>query len=290
MAKLNGSTQIGVQSVEPAIKLLLALASLSMDTPPPMLKKIAATANLSPAKAHRYLVSLTRMQMVERDAASGRYRLGPNARLVGVASIRGSDVVRAASARLGKLCEDAQHSAALAVWTEYGPAIVWVEEVRRRISVSTRIGEILPLLNSASGHVFGAWLPRFHTQELLLNEIAVNRKSRSKRGIKNMAEVERLMERVREKGLGWSFGDTNSTVNALAAPIFDYRSSLVGAMALLGPSDSFPAKLNSSLADLLRAAAREVSESLGYQPETGLVQMNAPAKKQRQQSLPGLTS
>lgn len=259
----NGD-QVGVQSVETGIELLLALAALSSDTPPPMLKTIAAAAGIAPAKAHRYLVSFTRTEMVERDAATGRYRLGPAARAIGIAAIRGSDVVRMASQRLPKLCEDVQHSAALAVWTQQGPTIVWVEEVRRPITVSTRVGEILPLLSSATGRVFGAWLPRYATQAMLSRELSANRRLEPSGPLVRLEEVEQLFEQVRQHGVGWTRGGLNTTINALAAPIFDYRSALVGALALLGPSDAFDPDPDGGLAGTLRTAAMEVSEALGY--------------------------
>lgn len=262
----NGD-QVGVQSVETGIELLLALAALSNDTPPPMLKTIAAAAGIPPAKAHRYLVSFTRTEMVERDAATGRYRLGRNARMIGIAAIRGSDVVRAASKRLPKLCEDAQHSAALAIWTRHGATIVWVEEFRRPIMVSTRVGEVLPLVSSATGRVFGAYLPRFETQPLLTRELAANRRAGGPEGLTKAEAAERLFAEVRQHGVGWTKGGLNETLNALAAPIFDYRGAVVGAMALLGPADSLDPNPEGHLAKILRDAADEVSEALGYLPE-----------------------
>jgi DNA-binding IclR family transcriptional regulator len=255
--------QVGVQSVETGIELLLALASLANDAPPPMLKTIAAAAGIPPAKAHRYLVSFTRTDMVERDAATGRYRLGASARMIGVAAIRGSDFVRAASRRLPQLCEDTRHSAALAVWGERGPTIVWVEEVRRPITISTRVGEILPLLASATGRVFGAYLPAYQTQALLGREVAGDPpappESRPRK-----EDAEKLFAEVKRHGVGWTRGGLNATVNALAAPVFDYRSALVGAIALLGPAASFDPDPAGATAAMLRKAAADVSQTLGH--------------------------
>jgi len=262
---LDDSTgQVGVQSVETGMRLLMAMASLADDASPPRLKAIAAAAGLPPAKAHRYLVSFTRTGMVERDAVTGRYRLGPNARLIGVAAIRGSDVVRTASRRLRKLSEDAQYSAALTIWTEYGPTVIWVEEVRRPITVSTRVGEVLPLMNSASGRVFGAWLPRFQTQAVLSRELAANRRSDPDGPYTRAEAGERLFEEVRAAGIGWTRGGLTESIHSVAAPIFDYRGALVGSLALMGAADSFDTTADGRPAQLVREAAADVSEGLGY--------------------------
>ncbi len=259
--------QVGVQSIETGMRLLAALAELTFDGPPPMLKDLAARAKLQPAKAHRYLVSFSRTELVERDIATGRYRLGQVARRIGIAAIRSLDVVRQTSAKLPEICAELKHSAALAIWTHSGPTVVWVEEVRRPITISTRVGEVLPLLASATGRVFGAWLPRTQTEELLKREIAANRKLGEDGLITKMADADQLFASVRAAGIGWTSGGLNKTVNALSTPIFDYRGAIVAAIAILGPADQFDVDVKGPLARTLLKAAGELSTTLGYKPE-----------------------
>ena len=72
----NG-TQRGIQSIEVGGALLKALAHHGRALP---LKDLAAEAGMVPAKAHPYLVSFGKLGLIEQDAASGRYGLGPLAR------------------------------------------------------------------------------------------------------------------------------------------------------------------------------------------------------------------
>ena len=67
-------SQQGVQSVEVGLRLFKVLAAASA---PLMLKDLAAAARMPPAKAHRYLVSLSRAGLVEQNSATGLYDLGP---------------------------------------------------------------------------------------------------------------------------------------------------------------------------------------------------------------------
>src|SRR5882724_13618951 len=83
--------QIGVQSVEIAGRLLKTLALLGG---PQTLKDLSAAAGLSPAKAHRYLVSLIRESLIEQSAIDGRYDFGGGAREIGRAAINRLDVMR----------------------------------------------------------------------------------------------------------------------------------------------------------------------------------------------------
>lgn len=258
--------QIGIQSIEVGMRLLSLLAELTEDAPPPMLKTLAAAAEMAPAKVHRYMVSLVRTGYVERDPATGRYRLGPMARQIGISSIRRLDVVRAAGARLPEICTTLQHSVGLAIWTYNGPVMVATEDARRPVTIGTRIGEVMPLLTSATGRVFGAWMPRAAVQHLIDKELASAPGSRRTGSVKTLKQAESWFAQTREAGLGWTEGGLNATVNALAAPLFDYRGTFVAALAALGPADDFDPRLDGPIAIGLRAAAVAISRELGYHP------------------------
>jgi DNA-binding IclR family transcriptional regulator len=246
--------------------LLSALAALTFSGPPPMLKTLAAAAGLAPAKAHRYLVSFLRTELVERDASTGRYRLGPLARHIGIASIRSLDVIRLTTAQLPRISAELGYSVALAIWTHRGATVIWVEDFPRPITINTRVGEILPLLTSATGRVFGAWLPETQTNELVEQELASLREFPRPNAPIRKEDVERLFSEVRAAGVGWTTGGLNPTVNALSAPVFDFRGVIVAALSTLGPSDTFDASPDGELAGRLKAAAARLSQALAYRP------------------------
>src|SRR5262245_57200625 len=68
--------QPGIQSVEVAARILRALIDAGRPVP---LKELARLARMHPGKAHRYLVSLTRTEIVTQDESSGHYGVGPMA-------------------------------------------------------------------------------------------------------------------------------------------------------------------------------------------------------------------
>lgn len=264
--KFSGeNNQLGIQSIEIGMQLMGTLVEHAFDNPPPMLKTLAAQAGMPSAKAHRYMVSLVRSQLVERDTATGRYRLGPMARLIGLRAIQSLDVVRISNSRLPSICADLGFSVALATWAYNGPTIIAVEEARRPITIGTRIGEVMPILSSATGQVFGALMPRSMTKDLIKREIS----SMRSRGMATMAkaEIDALFEDVRQSGVGATAGGLNSTINALSAPILDHRGVLVAALSTLGPADEFDAARDGEVARRLKTVAAELSHELGYTPE-----------------------
>src|ERR1700759_4885317 len=87
----------GIQSIEVGFKLLDVL------TPEPramMLRDLAQRAGMSPAKAHRYLVSFLRLGVVSQDPLSGRYELGGFALQLGLARLARVDGVKLARVAL----------------------------------------------------------------------------------------------------------------------------------------------------------------------------------------------
>lgn len=246
------------------MRLMSTIVEHAFDNPPPMLKDLATSAGMSPAKAHRYIVSLVRSQLVERDVATGRYKLGPMARLMGLRAIQGIDVVRLASPRLPVFCGELGFSVALAIWAYEGPTIIAVEEARRPITISTRVGEVMPILNSATGLVFGAWMPRALTQDHIRRDLSSRRSPAGVAGSK--VSIDRLLDDVRQAGIGVTEGGLNPTVNALSAPVFDHRGVLVAALSVLGPANELEVSPDGPVAAALREYAAALSAELGYTP------------------------
>ncbi len=102
----------GIQSVEVGFTLLEVLAKADG---PLMLRDLAASASMSAAKAHRYLVSFQRLGLVHQDASSTRYDLGPSALQLGLAPLTPVDALSLSLERLTLYIERNDNSIALAV-------------------------------------------------------------------------------------------------------------------------------------------------------------------------------
>ena len=126
----------GIQSVEVGF---LLLEGLTRSRGPLMLKDLAASAGMSAAKAHRYLVSFQRLGLVVQDSRTAHYDLGPAALKLGLASLSRLDAVRLARERMPALMQTIGHTLALAVWGNRGPTIVHWEESPQAITCNNII-------------------------------------------------------------------------------------------------------------------------------------------------------
>ncbi len=272
------SQRAGIQSVEVGFSLLQVLAASSGAL---MLRDLAAAAGMSAAKAHRYLVSFQRLDLVTQDAGSTRYDLGPAALKLGLASLSRLDSVKIARQRLGPLMEQIGQTLALAVWGNQGPTIVHWEESPQAVTVNLRLGDVMPLLSSATGLCFSAFMaqtsasasqgrenqrPHERLPPLLKDELARMQKLARKDVPKTMAEVTAALQEVRQRGLARVVDTLLPGVGGFCAPVFDADGHLVLGMVALGSLATFDPAWDGAVATPLAAAARQLSSDLGFTP------------------------
>ena len=264
----NAEESGGVQAVETGMRLLESLIELG---PTPMLKTIAEHAGMPSSKAHRYLTSYCRGQLVERDPSTGGYRLGPLSVRLGLAALRHLDVVNVATPVVESLRDKLGFSVGLAIWGTYGPTFVRMAEADSVVILSVRPGSVMPILSSATGRVFGAYLPADRTRRLIeaeqLEQTPTSQQvaytGRSPR-LMGPEDIEAIFLSVREQGLANVTGDLNLGIHALSAPVFDHDSRLVGVLSVVGGAGLLDVDPQGGPATLLKERAMGVSRTLGY--------------------------
>jgi DNA-binding IclR family transcriptional regulator len=251
----------GIQSVEVGFGLLQVLGDAAG---PLMLRDLARAANMSAAKAHRYLVSFQRLQLVVQDASSTRYDLGPAALKLGLASLSRLDAVKLARARITLLMEEIGHTLALAVWGNHGPTIVHWEESPSTVTVNLRLGDVMPLLSSATGLCFAAYAPKEAIAPMLKEELARAQKQ-GRTGLPGtLAEVRALLDEVRRRGGARVVDTLLPGIVAFCVPVFDSDGHIALGMVALGPAGTFDPEWGGAVERPLRAAAAQLSSDLGY--------------------------
>jgi DNA-binding IclR family transcriptional regulator len=257
-------TQTGIESIETGMKLLLSFIGLSGRSH--QLKVLAEAAGMPPSKAHRYLVSLIRMGFVEREGVNGYYRLGPKTIELGAAALDAMDAVALSAEAMVALREELDHTMALSVWGSNSPVIVRVEEADRLMTVSFRVGKSLPLLGSAAGLLFSAFLPPGIVEPLLQAEVHANTRRSGSRFIRSMTEAKRRLAEVRARGLARIYGDITPGIDALGAPVFDHRGYPATVITAIGPADSFDSRWSGPVAKEMLRRTYELSRKLGFMP------------------------
>ena len=267
----NGDPRAGIQSVEVGFELLSALS----DAPGAlMLRDLAAAAGMSAAKAHRYLVSFQRMGLVMQDPVSTRYDLGPAALRLGLASLSRIDAVKLARERLPQLLAETGHTLAIAVWGNQGPTMVHWLEAPQTVPVTLRLGDVMPLLTSATGRCFATFTGTEGRDGQRIAPMIRDELTRMKKlpptGLplvdvpQNQHDVQAVLAETRQHGLGRVVHSLLPGVGGFCAPVFDAQGRLAMGLVVLGSVATLDTRWDSAPAAALLRCALQLSADLGH--------------------------
>jgi DNA-binding IclR family transcriptional regulator len=251
----------GIQSIEVGSALLQALARVSE---PQMLRDLAAAAKMPPAKAHRYLVSLARMGLVEQHSETGLYDLGAFALDLGLSALARMEPVTLAAPTLSELRDEIGQTVAVAVWANQGPTIVRWLGADTPVAASLRVGSVMPLTTSATGRVFLTYLPRPMTERWVKAELADH--VRNDVSPTTQQQVEQIIKTTARQGFAHA-NDFIPGIAGVAAPVFDHSGGVTLALIALGYSKPFEAAIDEISAAVLRKAGA-LSQRLGGKPQS----------------------
>lgn len=231
------------------------------------LSALAARAGMTPGRAHKYLASLIRSGMVAQGEAGGPYDLGPFAVEIGLAALRRVDVYDMAAPVLDDLRDLLGLTASLAIWANRGPTIVRWAETPDVMSATVRVGTVVPVLTSAIGRIFAAFLDRRMTLEIIEAELADPNGLARRSGLKSMADVEKLLREFRARRMAVAENLVDPGRAVLTAPVFNHEDGMVAALTIVGGAGRLDTSWTGTPARELAAAAAKLSRRLGARVE-----------------------
>jgi len=218
-----------------------------------------------------HLVFLGQVERIERSAAQplvfggGKYLVAQPHDLGLMAAPGGTNIARLKAVRLAtralvELSDELDETLGLGVWGNKGPTIVRWEEASQPVSDNLRTGLVLPVLTSATGLAFAAWLPRQTTAPLIDAELA--------QGM-DLVRLEQELAQARAGGIVRlvgtdKFADLYGTsISAASVPVFDDSGQMVLALTAIGSSQRLDLGEGSPLVTGLRHCAAALSFRLG---------------------------
>lgn len=252
----------GIQSIEVGGQLLNALIAA---TGPLSLKQLAEAAGMVPAKAHPYLVSFSKLELVRQDPVSGRYGLGAQALRMGLASLRQLNPVRIGMAAALELERRINHTVALSVWGNAGPTVIYLEESSHPIHMNLRTGTVMSL-TTATGRVFGAYMPARMVERFVAESLQPEAFPHVVGDKLDWKSLQPALQEVRERGLARAVNQPIPGVSAFAAPVFDHNGHIALVVTIVGPSGGFDPDWNCANARSLLETTHQLSRELGFTP------------------------
>ena len=275
--KLNGSkpkekaaptkSWSGSQTLVRGLDVLEAVASGVTS-----LAELAATLKLNRSTAHRLAATLVEKRYLTFVPRSG-YGLGPKSLELGYQARVQLNIPRVARDHLEKLAAQTGDTVHLGVLD--GTRALYLDKLpgRRRVEISSRVGELQPLRSTGLG------------KALLLDEDDTQLRDfyRCENGGDQRYKVSESawMRRMREyakRGCAFDLEENEDRIRCVAAPVRDATGKIKAAISVSSAAQYMDDKRMQALTEDVRAAAEQISRELGWEGEPVLA-ASKPARK-----------
>lgn len=237
-AERQGDTKAkgGIQALDAALAVLKAMTEFDG---PVTLTDLSKQVGMPASKAHRYLASFIHAGFVKQASRSGRYELGSFAMEMGVAALGRSDFINQAADEVADLSEATGLTVLLSVWGNHGATVIRWCRAPSPMVTSFGLGSTLPLLTSASGRIFLAYLPRAVVSARLTLEVERALDAGLSWPDLDLSDgsIERLAETIRQDRFSAVDGRYVPGLKAAAAPILNWQGEAEAAVTLVSTSD-----------------------------------------------------
>lgn len=223
---------------------------------------ISRDLGLSKSVVHRVLRSLVSRGLVEQDPDGRRYRLGAAAAALGARALGTLDLREVTLPILRKLAAASGETATVS--TVIGRTRVYLDQVlsHQAIRMQVELGVAFPLHAGASSRVILAFSDRAFREEIVWRSTLDRITPLTPTDPQHLWDS---LSEIRKQHFATSIGERQPDAASVAAPVFDAKAEVVGAISVCGPSSRFDYPAMQRLAGVVRGAAEQASRQLGWQ-------------------------
>jgi DNA-binding IclR family transcriptional regulator len=253
-----GTTAETVQAVDRTIRLLDALAATSAHGA--SLAELARASALREPTAMRYLATLARGGLAERDSTTGRYRLGLRVLVLGERALGDVDPRPIVLPYMEQLRRTYGETVNLAAFREDRIVLIEVLEGINSIRIGAHVGEQDLLHSTALGKATLASLPRERAVALLES---CGMSSETRHTITTIEGMQRELDAVARRGYAVDDEEGVDGLRCVAVSIHDRRGHPAYGLSISGPATNFSHEQVAKIGPLLVAVGAKLSRRLG---------------------------
>lgn len=242
------NTTQGIQSLEHAFFILDIVKNSSN---PLTLTEISHLTDMSKSRVQKYIITFLKLGVLVLSEKNHTYTFGSKLLELGLHSLKGYDIIDISDSYLKEIRDELNQSTALNIWTPAGPVAVKSESSKGPISVDIQVGYQPPLLDSATGKCFVAFMDSSKIKEFVDDEMPQH-------------HLEKELEEIRKNG--YSFRKTiHEGVPggmAISCPVFNYAGNIIAVISVIGFSESIDTDPHSREVQKLKRITSDLSQKL----------------------------
>jgi DNA-binding IclR family transcriptional regulator len=244
-----------LKSIEVTLKLLDALASEESGI---SVLDIARKISFSKSTTHRALQILEKEKFAEKDLLTSRYRRGPKMLDLAFNFISNFDIRNLAHPILQEIVNQVNETVYLCIYTQNHLFFIDMVECSHPIRYINPMGRRPYMHAGAAGKAVLAHLPPERIDQIIAKGLPAFTPN-------TITDPERLkdeLKKIRADGYAYSNSEFIKGGVAIAAPITDADSIVIGCVNLIIPLDRFDEAKKEFFINLVKDSTRKISELL----------------------------
>lgn len=255
----------GVKFTAALAKGIRILETFTPACPRMKLQELADRTNLPKVTAFRLVRTLMTLGYISHDSASRTYSLTPRVMSLGFTALSSVELRHVASPYIQELSRVTDQNVNLGILDK--TEVVYVETIKKkqpvRLSLELNVGSRVNLYQTSIGRAFLAFMSPDKAASLL-SELLEDSEAVHYIG-KRGERLAPILDEARRRGYALTDGDFIPGVRTIAAPVFDERGDVEGAinMPVFAHVVSLE-RLTGEFASLLLKSAEEISRARGF--------------------------
>jgi DNA-binding IclR family transcriptional regulator len=249
-----------VHSLELGLRILESFDREAVDEM--SLSEMARRIGVSRSSAFRLVHTLHRLGYLEREDETKNYRLGARVMSLGYSFLASKDIAELARPDLQRLRAQTHCSTHLAILD--GAEVIYIARfaAHKPVSAMIAVGARVPAHATTMGRIILANKPVAYVHEQYAGRPLAKFSDQTPLTLEALLAT---LEEDRRRGYVISHSNFEAGIASIAAPVFDAKGDVAGAINVSTPENAIdPARFDSEVCEALRAAARRISELSGY--------------------------
>lgn len=241
-----------IQSLARGLKILELLAKSDDGVG---ITTLAEELNIDKGSASRLMATLANYSFAEKDPDTRRYKLGPSVVSLSRSLLTKMPLRETAKPFLHQMVRETGECAHLGICSQKRMLYIDQVESPETLRVNAEIGSTAPFHCTALGKALIAWGGAPLPEELT---------SFTSRTITDLEALRDNLEQTRKQGYALDDEEYDYGVRCIAAPVFDYRGKVVGAIGISGPTARLTLEKVPMLSASVTSIARKLSDKMSF--------------------------
>jgi len=222
---------------------------------------ISRKLQIPKSSASYILRTLENQSYLNRDVATGKYRVGLKILSLSRGALSGLDVREVALPIMRHLMEKTNLTCHLAILD--GPEAVYIEKVEPQgfIKMDTWVGRRMRVHATSVGKALAAHISQERLEKILADR---GMEKRTAKTITSAPKLLKELEKVRSQGYAVDDEENNIGARCVGAPIFNQSGAIEASLGLSGTTQHVNAQSMPRIVEALKDAARHISMQLGF--------------------------